>query len=151
MSKDVSRRKLLTSMGWLAALAASPVSISAQAEALAPASGPAVDAVRFALAGNYNAAIPLAAQSGDAAAIKLVEMLYLKDKPAEAGYARISNFLTVAPGWPLRETLRRRVEQALYETTEPTQTILSYFANRPPTTAHGALAMARATYATGDN
>ena len=151
MSKDVSRRKLLTSMGWLAALAASPVSMSAQAVALAPASSPAVDAVRFALAGNYNAAIPLATQSGDTAAIKLVEMLYLKDKPAEAGYARISNFLTVAPGWPLRETLRRRVEQALYETTEPTQTILSYFADRPPTTAHGALAMARASYATGDN
>ncbi|MEO9167906.1 MAG: lytic transglycosylase domain-containing protein [Aestuariivirga sp.] len=151
MSMDVSRRKLLKGMGLLAAMAAAPTMMSASAVASASDSGPAVDAVRFALAGNYNSAIPMAAQSGDTVAIKLVEMLYLKDKPAEAGYARIANFLTTAPGWPLRETLRRRAEQALYETTEPTQIILNYFAGKPPTTAHGALAMARASYATGDN
>lgn len=150
MTMDVSRRKLLRGMGLLATLAAAPAVFCAPAMASAEVANPAVDAVRFAVAGNFNAAGPLAAQSGDAAAIKLVEMLYLRDKPAEAGYARISNFLTVAPGWPLRETLQHRAEQALYETNEPTQTIFNHFAGKSPTTAHGALALARAYYASGD-
>jgi soluble lytic murein transglycosylase len=150
MTMDMSRRNLLRGMGLLATLAAAPLALRSPASAFGEAANPAVDAVRFALAGNYNAAIPLATQSGNTTAIKVVEMLYLKDKPAEAGYARILNFLNTAPGWPLHETLQHRAEQALYETNEPAEIVFNHFSGRTPTTAHGALALARAYYATSD-
>ena len=148
MMSRFSRRNLLKGFALVAAGAVSPAIMLGHAQAQSQAS--AVDAVRLALAKDYAGAGVMAQQSGDSAAIKLVEMLYLRDKPAEAGYARVSAFLNGTPGWPLRETLQKRAEQALYETSEPAPTILAHFQNTQPASAHGALALARACFATGD-
>ena len=146
MAMVLSRRSVLQSLGFMAAGAVSPALLTDRAQA----SASATEAVKLALAGDFVSAGPMASQSGDTVAVKLVEMLYLRDKPAEAGYARVSAFLANAPGWPLRETLQRRAEQALYDTNESAATVLRHFGTANPTSAHGALALARACFVTGD-
>jgi len=134
-----------------AALAVAPqVFIPASAIAAPQASQTAIDAVKLAFKGNFIEAAALAKQSGDPAAIKLVELLYLRDHSDEAGHARVMAFLAAAPKWPLTETLSKRAEQALYTNREPSEIILAHFATRQPLTPQGALALARAKLATGD-
>ncbi|MDE2447064.1 MAG: lytic transglycosylase domain-containing protein [Alphaproteobacteria bacterium] len=118
--------------------------------ALAAPSGLAVQAVQRALSGDFTAAGTMAAQSGDAAAVKLVELLFLRDNGTKAGYKRILDFLNAAPKWPLTETLLKRAEQALFENNQDAQTVLGYFASRQPLTAYGMLALARSQFASGD-
>ena len=89
-------------------------------------------------------------RSGDIAAIKLVELIYLRDHPNDAGYQRIMAFLDAAPNWPLTEALLKRAERSLYVNGEPAELILGHFNKRKPTTAQGSLALARALIATGD-
>jgi soluble lytic murein transglycosylase len=110
----------------------------------------AVQATELALKGNFIDAGNLAQRSGDEAAIKLVELLYLRDHWQDAGYRRIVDFLAAAPKWPLSETLMKRAEQALYENNESPSLILSHFARREPVSTEGRLALARANLATGD-
>lgn len=144
MTPDLSRRHFLK--GLLAATA-----VVAMPFAAGPAVAAAgVDAIRLALKGDFQTAGPLAANSGDAAAVKLVELIYLRDKGAKAGYGRIMNFLDAAPKWPLTETLLKRAEQALYESGDRSGTVLEHFAKRKPQTSYGNLALARAAYAAGD-
>lgn len=143
----LSRRGLVRGLGLWAIAATTPVFLSHSAQASPSAS----DAVKLALAGDFAGAGTMAQQSGDSAAIKLVEMLYLRDFPAEAGYTRVSAFLANAPGWPLHETLQRRAEQALYENNESASVVLQHFGNAAPLSAHGSLALARACFATGDS
>ncbi|WP_196502588.1 lytic transglycosylase domain-containing protein [Aestuariivirga litoralis] len=114
------------------------------------ASGTAVEAAKRALAGDFGSAGPLAQQSGDSAAIKLVELFYLKDHGSEAGYDRVMAFVNGAPDWPLNETLLRRAEKALYDNSESPAVVSQHFAARKPATAYGALVMARLAYASGD-
>lgn len=110
----------------------------------------AVQATELALKGNFIDAGSLAERSGDEAAIKLVELLYLRDHWKDAGYRRIMDFLVAAPKWPLAETLMKRAEQALYENNEQPGLILSHFAEREPVSSEGRLALARASLAKGD-
>ncbi len=113
-------------------------------------SGLAVQAAKQALAGDFVAAGKTAQRSGDMAAIKLVELIYLRDHPNDAGYPRIMNFLETAPNWPLTEALRKRAERSLYVNKDPAELILGHFAKRKPVTPEGRLALARALIATGD-
>ena len=114
------------------------------------ASGDAVQAAELALKGNFEDAGATARRSGDPAAIKLVELIYLRDHWKDAGFVRIMGFLDVAPKWPLAETLLKRAEQSLYTSNEPSNIILTYFANYEPVTNEGRLALARASLATGN-
>ena len=91
-----------------------------------------------------------AERSGDIAAIKLVELIYLRDHPNAAGYQRIMAFLDIAPNWPLTEALLKRAERSLYVNGESPELILGHFDKRKPTTAEGSLALVRARIATGD-
>jgi soluble lytic murein transglycosylase len=111
----------------------------------------AISAVDAAFKGQMSEAQALAERSGDPAAIKMVELIYLRDKGKNAGYQRIVRFLDRAPNWPLYETLVKRAEQALYVNREPTETVLSYFEGRKPQTSEGMLALARANFATGND
>ena len=113
-------------------------------------SGAAVEAARLALKGDFVAAGRAAERSGDVAAMKLVELIYLRDKPNDAGYQRIMAFLDTAPNWPLSEALLKRAERSLYVNEESPDLILSHFSKRKPTTPQGSLALARALLATGD-
>lgn len=121
-----------------------------QAVAEPRVSGLAVQATKLALKGNFVEAGQLAQRSGDEAAIKLVELIYLRDHPNDAGYQRIMDFLNAAPKWPLTESLQKRAERSLYVNNEPPQLILDHFAKRQPVTPEGSLALARALIATGD-
>ncbi len=145
MSPVVNRRQILKGLFAATAVAALPF---AAGPAVASA---AVDAVRMALRGDFASAGNLAQQSGDGAAIKLVELIYLRDQGAKAGYPRIMGFLEAAPKWPLTETLLKRAEQALFESGDRSQIVLDHFSRRKPLTSFGHLALARAAYAAGDS
>ncbi|WP_119274314.1 transglycosylase SLT domain-containing protein [Taklimakanibacter deserti] len=110
----------------------------------------AVSAADAAFKGNYSDAGALAQRSGDPAAAKLVELIYLRNNWKEAGYRRIMAFLDAAPQWPSSETLLKRAEQSLYVSRAPAQTVLAHFEKRKPLTAEGTLALARAQLETGN-
>ena len=148
MSLMVSRRRFLSGIGATAALSFTPFVIATPA--LAMPSSLAIDAAKKALSGDYQAAGELAQQSGDNAAIRFVEMLYLRDHGSEAGYARIMAFLDAAPNWPLEQTLRKRAEMALYDNSGSADAVLAHFGGRDPVTPYGSLALARANFATGN-
>lgn len=124
--------------------------LSSPAMAAPKVSSLAVQAAKLALAGQFVEAGDAAQRSGDAAAVKLVELLYLRDHPNDAGYSRIMDFLNAAPQWPLSDALIKRAERSLYVNNEPADLIMAHFAKRQPATAQGALAYARALLAGGD-
>lgn len=144
---SVSRRGFLA--GLLSATAAGIVPLMAT-PAMAGPSGLAVQAVKAAIGGDFLTGGDLASRSGDQAAVKMVELLYLRDHGAEAGYSRIMAFLAAAPKWPLTDTLMKRAEQALYENNQDQELALKHFATRPPVTPYGMIAHARACYANGE-
>ena len=149
-------RSRLVRLAFLAMVSAAgliaPMAVSALRPALADpqVSSLAVEAARLALAGKFEDAGTAAEKSKDAAAIKLVELIYLRDHPNEAGYSRIMDFLNVAPNWPLTDALMKRAERSLYNNKEPAAVILQHFAKRTPATPEGNLALARAKLASGD-
>jgi soluble lytic murein transglycosylase len=145
MNSNFSRRTLFK--GLLSASAVALIPMSGIAEA-APSSL-ALQAVQQALRGDFLTGGDLAQQSGDQAAVKLVELLFLRDHGAQAGHARIVAFLDAAPNWPLTDTLLKRAEQALYENTQDTNTALVHFSSKKPLTPYGMLALARARYVAG--
>jgi soluble lytic murein transglycosylase len=141
----VSIRLLVWGLLSSAALVASPglpgpVAVQAEPQV----SKLAVQAADAALKGRFVDAGALAERSGDQAAIKLVEMLYLRDHWRDAGFDRITAFLAAARKWPYAETLAKRAEQALYHNRDTSSKVLAYFDNRKPQTAEGMLALARA-------
>jgi len=144
------RVALLALVAGTAAAAPLPLQPARPALAQPKVSSLAVEAAKLALAGKFIDAGAAAERSGDAAAVKLVELLYLRDHPNDAGYARIMDFLNSAPKWPLAESLMKRAERSLYVNNEPAPLILAHFAKRQPGTPEGALAMTRASLAGGD-
>ena len=86
MSPSVNRRALLKGLFAASALAILPFTATL---AQAAVSGTAVSAVKEALQGNFTAAGSLAAQSGDQAAIKLVELIYLRDHGKDVGFRHL--------------------------------------------------------------
>jgi len=148
MVKTVSRRAFIKALSVSAGLSLIPGGLASLA--LAMPSNMAVEAIRKSLAGDFMTGGDLAKRSGDAAAVKFVELLYLRDHGPEAGYARIMAFLNAAPHWPLSDTLMKRAEQALYENHEPVAVVATHFEDREPVTPFGALALSRTAFAKGD-
>jgi soluble lytic murein transglycosylase len=131
-------------LGTASLTALSLIGFGDAARAAPQASGAAVQAAELAFKGRYGEAGSMAQRSGDQAAVKLVELLYLRDHWKDAGYDRIMAFLNSAPKWPLTETLTKRAEQALYKDRAPAQKVLAHFADRKPLSPEGKLALARA-------
>ncbi|CAN5508407.1 lytic transglycosylase domain-containing protein [soil metagenome] len=127
-----------------------PFGATAPAIAVPQVNGSAVQAAETAFKGDFVRAGVLAERSGDQAAVKLVELLYLRSNWKSAGYTRIMNFIKAAPRWPLAETLLKRAEQTLYNNQATAQMVFNHFAERSPLTPEGMLALARAKLATGD-
>jgi soluble lytic murein transglycosylase len=144
----ISRRGLVKVLLGASALALMPLQLANVANAMPSAL--AVEAIKTAMTGDFLTAGDMAKRSGDQAAVKLVELLYLRDHGPEAGYPRIEAFLNAAPVWPLTDTLNKRAEQALYEHSEAPDMVLGHFGNRKPVTPYGSLALARVGYSTGD-
>jgi soluble lytic murein transglycosylase len=111
----------------------------------------AVAAVKEALLGNFTDAGAFADLSGDAAAIKLVELIFLRDQGGNVGFQRIRDFQAAAPKWPLSDTLKKRAEQNLFLRSESPEIVVSYFAQMDALSAEGHAAHARALYQLGRN
>jgi soluble lytic murein transglycosylase len=147
MLPELNRRGVLKGLATASALALVPfVSVVREAEAANPM---AVAAVKEALRGNFTDAGAFAQRSGDQAAIKLVELLYLKDHGKDVGFQRVRDFQAAAPKWPLSETLKKRAEQALLQNPEPHATVVEYFSENVALSAEGHAAHARALYQVG--
>jgi soluble lytic murein transglycosylase len=114
-------------------------------------SATAVSAIKTALTGDFIGAGSLASNSGDQAAMKLVELLYLRDHGRDAGFQRIREFQAAAPKWPLADTLNKRAEQALLSRTENPAIVIDYFNGRKPVSAEGHAALARAYFTAGQS
>jgi soluble lytic murein transglycosylase len=144
-SVKLSRRAFLLGLGSFPLAAAVPQFV-VPAEASA---GAALSAVKTALQGDFDGAARIARDSGNRPAIKLVELLYLKDKEEKAGFSRIAKFLSDSPNWPLSETLAKKAEIALFEEGRPTSDALNFFAARDPLTPEGNAALADAHFKSG--
>jgi soluble lytic murein transglycosylase len=149
MSTVLNRRRFLSGLCAASTLAIVPfATLSNQAEAANPM---AVAAVKEALRGNFTDAGAFAQRSGDDAAVKLVELLYLRDHGKNVGFQRIRAFQEAAPKWPLSETMRKRAEQTLFQNPEDPGMVTSYFQSNDPLTAEGHAANARALYQLGSS
>jgi soluble lytic murein transglycosylase len=149
MHSALNRRQFFKGLLAVSLVAVAPfATLTTEAEAANPM---AVAAVKEALRGNFGDASAFAERSGDQAAIKLVELLFLKDHGGEAGFSRIRNFERAAPKWPLTETLRKRAEQSLLQNPESADTVIAYFEANDALTAEGHAAHARALFQRGQD
>lgn len=137
-------------LGGTALVPVGGLAASTSALAAPQVSGLGVQAAQLALRGDFPQAGALAARSGDAAAVKLVEFLYLRDHWKDAGYNRVMDFLNAAPKWPLADTFLKRAEQVLYLDNESPQLVMAHFQKRKPVSPEGRLALARAFASSGN-
>lgn len=146
---ELSRRGFLK--GLCGASIAAIVPYAGFSQAAQAANPMAVAAIKEALKGNYTDAGAFAGRSGDEAAIKLVELLYLRDHGKDVGFQRIRDFQESAPKWPLSETLKKRAEQSLLLNPQAPEVVQIYFKTTDVLSADGHAALARALYQTGNN
>lgn len=92
----------------------------------------------------------IAARFVDPATRATLEWAALRLQPRPAGWDRIANFLRARPDWPSARWLEGRAEEALYADRMPAALVRAAVARRPPTTASGKLALARAALEAGD-
>jgi soluble lytic murein transglycosylase len=147
MLPELNRRGFLRGLFAASALSLAPFAVlTRESEA---ANAMAVAAVKEALRGNFTEAGAFAERSNDSAAVKLVELIYLRDQGGRVGFQRIRDFQAAAPKWPLSDTLKKRAEQNLFENGEPAETVVTYFENTEALSAEGHAAHARALYQLG--
>jgi soluble lytic murein transglycosylase len=79
---------------------------------------------------------------------KVVIWLDLSRPGPGRSFDEMTNFLADNPGWPLRERLIGQAERAMPE-VQPTQKVLSWFGERDPVTAPGAIKLLGALRAAG--
>ncbi|MCY1127629.1 lytic transglycosylase domain-containing protein [Frigidibacter sp. RF13] len=96
--------------------------------------------------GDWNAALAEAGGGGSLAA-DVIEWRYLREQPAS--FAAYVDFLRRRPDWPGLKLLRKKGEAAITDGLSPVL-IVSYFADEPPQTGQGSLALAHALRAQGD-
>jgi soluble lytic murein transglycosylase len=149
MLLELNRRGFLRGVFAASALSLAPFAMVPQQAEAVNAMG--VAAVKEALRGNFTDAGAFAERSGDQAAIKLVELIFLRDQGGRVGFQRIRDFQAAAPKWPLSDTLKKRAEQNLFLNTEPPETVITYFDGTDALSAEGHAAHARALYQVGRN
>jgi soluble lytic murein transglycosylase len=110
----------------------------------------AVRAIDAALDKNWQAAFDGAARTGDQAAMKTVEWLYIRSNPKDAGPERIMNFVANNPLWPASQALTRAAEARLADDTTPIDTLARHFNRFTPISSWGQVAFARLALARGD-
>ena len=86
----------------------------------------------------------------DPAGKKLAEWFTLRHSESEARFARFAAFVRDNPTWPSNALMRRRAEARLWQEKADVATIRAFFADKPPLTAKGRFALARAWMADGD-
>ncbi len=147
MLPELSRRGFLRGLCAASAVALVPfVALTPDVEAANPL---AVAAVKEALRGRFAEAGAFADRSGDLVAVKLVELIFLRDQGGKVGFQRIRDFQAAAPKWPLSDTLKKRAEQNLLLIPEPANVVVDYFEKFEALTAEGHAAHARALFQLG--
>ncbi len=73
-----------------------------------------------------------------------LEWAALRSLPHEAGLARLQSFAAAHPDWPALGWLRHRAEEVLYAEHRDKAAVEAFFANAPPQTPLGKLALAQA-------
>ncbi len=149
MLPDLNRRGFLRGLFAASALSLAPFAITL--EPVEAANSMAVAAVKEALRGNFTDAGVFAERSNDSAAVKLVELIFLRDQGGQVGFQRIRDFQAAAPKWPLSDTLKKRAEQNLYLSNESSDTVIGYFESTDALSAEGHAAHARALFQVGRN
>lgn len=107
----------------------------------------AVDAARRSRASE---ALSVAAQIQDPVARKLVYWMVIRQSPNDFGFDNIAAFIQENPGWPTQSTLRRRAERVLFQENRNHNRALQFFAQQPPLSGEGKVALARALAANGN-
>jgi soluble lytic murein transglycosylase len=97
--------------------------------------------------GDHTQAAHLAAMGRDDVVAELAAWRRLLD--GEGSFAEMRRMLDRRPDWPRRAQLRRQAERAMPPST-PAAEVLSFFGDRAPLTATGALRLAAAQQARGD-
>ena len=98
--------------------------------------------------GDWTTARALADQGHDPVARQLIEWRYVLDRDSGAPFDEIDAFLRNNPGWPLRDTLVARAEEAITPQMSAAS-VLAWFGTRHPTTAMGRIRLGEALAATG--
>ncbi|WP_454917059.1 lytic transglycosylase domain-containing protein [Xanthobacter sediminis] len=107
-------------------------------------------AVTAAKNGRAGEAMAAAGQLNDPVAQNLVTWLVIRNAPNDLGFNNIAGFLQDKPDWPTPSTLRQRAERVLFQENRDPARTRAFFAERPPITGEGKVALARALLAGGD-
>lgn len=105
-------------------------------------------AFQFAKKRNWNAARRRGARGRHPLPRKILQWLEMTQSGSSYSFAQIVDFAKQNPDWPLPNTLRNRAEEAITETTH-SETVMAWFANRPPRTTDGKIAYGQALIAAG--
>jgi len=105
-------------------------------------------AVDAAMRGDWTGARGLADQGRDPTARRIIEWSYLLDKNSGATFEHIGQFVRDNPGWPARNKLLARAEEAMLPTMDP-HAVIAWFGDRPPQTGPGKIRLGEALMATG--
>ncbi len=106
--------------------------------------------VNAARASRASEALSIANQLRDPVARKLVQWLVIRQSPNDFGFDNIAAFIEENPGWPTQSTLRRRAERVLFQENRNNARALRFFADQPPLSGEGKVALARALAAGGN-
>ncbi len=104
----------------------------------------AQSAFQSAARGDWGNARAHARKSGDDILVKLMTWQYLLDAGAGASFSEIEQFIADNPKWPESKKLRARAEQSLRDSKTSDAEILRWFADAPPITGAGKIALAQA-------
>ncbi|MFG1276825.1 transglycosylase SLT domain-containing protein [Xanthobacter autotrophicus] len=107
-------------------------------------------AVNAAKNGRAAEAMGAAQQLDDPAARSLVTWLVIRHAPNDLGFDAINQFLKDKPGWPTQSTLRRRAERVLFQENRDPAKARDFFAEQPPLSGEGKIALARYLVAAGN-
>lgn len=106
---------------------------------------PTGQAIETARAGNWDAALEIAAREGQVAQ-DIIEWMRLR--AGQGTFAEVRGFLDRRPDWPGEGLLRRRAEPEVVKATD--NDILAFFTEMPPQTPRGVLAHAAALTRAGE-
>lgn len=130
--------------------AADPVSMLDPGKELGIDIGALREGVEAYRRGDAAAGDAVAARATNPLVTAVLEWVWLRTHPVEAGPGRITKFLADHPDWPGAEWLRRRVEDAFYASRIAPAKVRAWFVGSEPLSALGRIALARAIKDGGD-
>lgn len=97
---------------------------------------------------HFDEAARLARQSHSKVLPRLVTWVAYVSGRSGADFGQLTSFINANPEWPMMSQMTKRAEESITAAT-PTAQVIAWFDSRPPTTADGGQAFARALFAAG--